>query len=281
MGSLVSIYQPISQKQKKLFPLLIAMGSRLYSARELVWRLFLRDFQVRYKQSLLGWGWAFLIPLIAVGTFLILSQSAIVYIIDLPAPYTIYGLLGISLWQIFAGGLTNATGSLVSARDFIIKINFPRESLVIASLGVTLVDFLIRMALMLGLYLFYGLTPSIWVLLFPILILPLILITLGIGLVTSLLNAVIRDIQNLLNIALGFFLFLMPVMYTLPKTSLLSQLNQFNPVYFLIAVPREIIISGNFSHLEQFLISSIIALVIFIFGWIIFIKAQAKIGEAA
>lgn len=281
MGGQIRIYKPASASKKSLFSLFRSMTKDLIDARELTWRLFLRDFKAKYKQSLLGWSWIFLLPLVAVGTFLILSKSGVIKIENLPVPYPIYGLIGISLWQVFAGGLSATTGSIVAAGSFIVKINFPRESLVISAIGQAIVEFLVRIMLLFLVYLIYGLLPSPWIILSPLLILPLILLTLGLGFITSLLNAIARDIQSFVNIAMGFFLFLMPIMYTAPKNGLLHQINKYNPVFFLIAVPRDIIIAGNFSHIEQFLISSTVAIIIFLFGWLVFNKAQMKIAEAA
>lgn len=276
----MKVYLPPSADKKGFFCLFPLMMKELIASRELIWRLFLRDFKARYKQSILGWGWIFLVPLVGVGTFLILNQSGAIKIGNTPVPYPIYGLLGISLWQIFASGLSLATGSIVSAGSFVVKINFSKEALVIASVGQAILEFLIRMTLLLLIYLFFGLWPSFWIVLFPLLITPLILLTLGLGFVASLLNAVVRDIQTFINMILGFFLFLMPIMYTAPEEGLIYKINKFNPLFFLIAVPRDIIISGSFNHLGEFFVSSIVALIIFLLGWVVFNKAQSKIVEA-
>ena len=280
MNQTIKIYKPASVDKKGFFGLLPMMTKDLIKARELIWRLFLRNFKARYKQSVLGWGWIFILPLVAVGTFWMLNQSGTIRIEDISVPYPIYGLIGISLWQIFSGGLSSASASIISAGSFVVKINFSKEALVISSLGPVIVDFLVRIILILVIYLIYGLTPSAWLILLPILALPLLFLTLGLGFITSLLNAVAQDIQTFINVALGFFLFSMPIMYTASETGLVYQINKFNPVFFLISVPRDIIISADFDHLNEFLISSLIALIIFLFGWIIFNKAQSKIVEA-
>jgi len=280
MTQLIKVYQPISARQKNLIALLPLMIRDLINARELIWRLFLRDIKAKYKQSLLGWIWIILLPIMAVGTFLLLNRSGAISLDNIPAPYAIYGLLGISLWQIFSAGWSAATASIISAGRFITKINFAKEALVVSSLGQILLEFFIRIILLIVLFILYGQFPSIWIILLPLLIIPLILLTLGLGFISSLLNAVARDIQTFINVFLSFFLFFTPIMYTLPETSLLFKLNQFNPVFFLITVPRDLIVSGQTSHLSQFLLSSALALIIFLLGWMIFYKAQSKIAEA-
>lgn len=280
MNNQTRIYKPLSASEKGLFGFRLTLIKDVINARELIWRLFLRDFKARYKQSLLGWGWIFLLPLLAIGTFLILNQAGAIKIGGgIPVPYIIFGLIGISFWQIFASGLSAATGSIVTAGSFVAKIHFPREALVISAIGQTVVEFFVRMVLLLFIYIIYGLTPSPWIILSPILAIPLILLTLGLGFVTSLLNTIARDIQIFINVVMSFLIFLMPIMYNVSEDSLLFSINKFNPIFFLVSVPRDIIISGSFTHLHEFFVSSIISIIIFFFGWIIFTKAQTKITE--
>jgi len=280
MTQLTKVYQPVSSHPKGIITLLPLMIKDLINARELIWRLFLRDIKAKYKQSLLGWLWIILLPFIALGTFLLLNRSGAVSLDNISVPYAIYGLLSISLWQIFSAGWSAATASIISAGRFITKINFAKEALVVSSLGQILLEFFIRIILLIVLFILYGQFPSIWIILLPLLITPLILLTLGLGFISSLLNAVARDIQTFINVFLSFFLFFTPIMYTLPSDSLLYQLNQFNPIFFLISVPRDIAITGNFSQLPAYLFSSAISLVVFLFGWIVFYKSQSKIAEA-
>lgn len=276
----IKIYQPPNKNRENIYKLIKRLTRELINSRELIWQLFLRDFKARYKQSLIGWGWIFIIPLVGVGTFIILNQSGVLRIENTSVPYPIYGLLGFSLWQIFASGLSSTSGSIVSAGSFIAKINFSKEALVFSSIGQVIVEFLIRMVLLVIIFLLFGILPSFGIILLPFLVIPLILLTLGLGFIASLLNAVIRDVQNIINVVLGFFLFLMPIMYTPSQNSIIYQVNKYNPLYFLISVPREIIISGNFTNIYPYLISSLIAIFIFISGWYIFTKAQGKIAEA-
>jgi len=275
----IKIYKPIFYRGNLLNRLPI-MVLELINSKELIWQLFLRDFKTRYKQSLLGFFWILLIPLMAIVTFLLLGNSGILDISDIPVPYPIYGLLGISLWQIFSGGLMATTSSISSAASFITKINFFKGALVVSSLGQVLIDFIARMTLLIIIYILYGIIPNPSFLLFPFLVIPLVLLTLGLGFITSLLNTIIKDIYNLINIILGFLLFLMPIMYTPGENNFIIQINKYNPVYYLIKTPRDIIILGSSNTINEYLISSLISLIIFLLGWIIFDRAQSKIAEA-
>lgn len=275
----IKIYSSDSIYKQGFTKIIKGMLENITASRELIWQLFLRDFKTRYKQSLLGWAWLFLMPMVTMGTFLLLNISGVIRIGKIPVPYPIFGLLGFSLWQILANGWAVLTKSVTGASNLVAQINFSKEALVVSSIGQIIVDFLIRLILVLFVYLLYGLSPSIWLLLLPLYILPIFLLTLGLGFFTSLLNVVIRDTINFINVGMGFFLFLMPVMYTLPEKGLLAKFNQYNPIFFLINTPREIIISGTLSYSLEFFLSFMLALIIFLAGWLVFYIAQSKLTE--
>lgn len=275
----IKTYEPTDKLPRNFTVTTKGMLENLHRSKELVWQFFIRDFKAKYKQSLLGWSWLLIMPLVTMGTFLFLNMSGVITIGKIPVPYPIFGLLGISLWQIFSNGWGLLTASLLSGSAFIGKVDFPKEVLLIAALGQVLVEFVIRLIVVLIVYVIYGLTPSVGILLLPLYLLPLLLLVLGLGSLTSLLSIIIRDTANFINLGTTFLIFLMPIMYNLPQQELLGLINQYNPLYFLIETPRQIIISGTFMYPEAFLLSSLFALIIFSLGWHIFYVSQSKIAE--
>lgn len=275
----VKVYSSATIYRIGIGSILKKMTVSVLESRQLIWQFFLKDFKSRYKQSLLGWAWIFLMPVITMGTFLLLNMSGVIKIGDIPVPYPIFGLLGFSLWQVIANGLPVLTSSVAGSRRLVSQINFPKESLIFASCGKILVDFLIRVVLVIVVYLIYGRLPSVYALLFPLFILPVFMLTLGLGFITALLQVIIGDTKSFINVGLNFFLFLMPIMYTLPEKGLLAKVNRYNPVYFLIKSARDIVIQGRIDYWQQFLGSSFFALAVFIFGWFAFYISQDKLAE--
>ncbi|PIS09351.1 hypothetical protein COT75_01595 [Candidatus Beckwithbacteria bacterium CG10_big_fil_rev_8_21_14_0_10_34_10] len=278
-NKVINTYSPNNLYRQGLLKIFKKMVVNIIDSRELIWQLFIRDFKARYKQSLLGWIWVFLMPIVTMGTFLLLNISGIIKIGDIPVPYPIFGLLGFSIWQIFSNGWLVLTSSIDSAGTLVSQISFPKEALIVAAISEVVVDFLIRLVLVLVVYLIYGLSPSFSFFLLPFFLLPIFLLTLGLGFVTSILAVVIRDIKNFINVGMSFFLFLMPIMYTIPEKGFLAKVNHYNPIFFLVSAPRDIIISGKIEFPIEFLLSSILALIVFIFGWLFFYISQPKITE--
>lgn len=247
--------------------------------KELIWRLFLRDFTSRHKQSILGWLWIVLMPLMTMGTFLLLNMSGIIKIGRIDIPYPIFGLVSFSIWNIFSNGLVTTTNSVTGAGGLVQKINFSKDSLVFASFGQVVIDFLIRMGLTLGIFLLYGKMPSLSFFLFPVVLLPLAFLTLGMGMITSLLQAISKDIVSFVNLGTGFLLLLMPIMYSADQAGILGKLNAINPLYYLVIVPRDVILYGEVRHLAGFIFSGILGFLVFIFGWMFFYLSQTKLAE--
>src|SRR5438552_13941529 len=93
----------------------LSMFRDLWGTRELIVRLFLRDFAARYKQSILGYLWALGPPLITVVVFTLLTGARVLNVEDPGMPYPAFVLLGLTVWGLFAGALTSITSSLTGA----------------------------------------------------------------------------------------------------------------------------------------------------------------------
>jgi len=255
------------------------MFAELKFSRELIWRLFLRNFRARYRQTILGLMWPLILPVITVGTFIFLNKAGVMNIGEVDIPYPAYALLGLTIWQIFAGGLVNCTKSIEVGGSMVVKVNFPKESLVLSSFGDAFVGFLIRLALTIVVFAIYKIVPAWTVIFFPIAIIPLFLLTLGFGLMFSLLNAVLRDVGNIVSLASMFLLFITPVLYPEPKTVFFKTFSILNPLSVLVSCPRDLILNGSFAHPYAYLFFSLVSLFIFLISWRLFHLVEKRIAE--
>lgn len=251
----------------------------LFQSRELVWRLFLRDFSAKYRQTLLGVLWAILNPLIIVSIFVFLNKSGILNIEETKVPYPVFALIGVAIYGLFSTGLSVSANSIIGAGSMVVKINFPKVSLVFSSFGQALVEFAVRLVLVVAVFIIYGIVPEWTAILFPLAIIPILLLTLGIGFFLSLLTGIFRDTVHVVSLFTTFFLFLTPVLYPSPKTALFDILNTWNPLSHLIIGCRDLILLGNMSNQVGFLWSSIFSITVFLLSWRIFYLSETKIVE--
>lgn len=277
------IYTPQGRKTETdsgFFAVSRQMMRELASAKWLVWMLFRRDFSARYRQSAFGAIWAFLTPLVTVGLFVGMSHSGILIIRNVNIPYPLYAIIGLTIWNLFTVGLIACAGSLVNAGSMVVKINFPKVSLVLAASWLGIAEFLIRLILIAAAFMYYGVAPSSNGLVLGIVcIIPLYLLMTGIGFFMSLATGVMRDIPNMLNIVLSAFMLLTPVLYPISGNSWLAGVNVWNPFNYLVNVPRDLILKGQTEMVNGFVWASILSAIVFYAGWRLFYLAQTKIAE--
>jgi lipopolysaccharide transport system permease protein len=195
----------------------MGLGLReLWEYRELFYFFTLRDIKVKYKQTVLGFLWAVLQPLIMALIFSFFLGKAISHYTELALPYDVFALSGLVLWGIFSTGLNNAGNSMVNNAGIIKKIYFPRLIIPVSAVLVGLFDFLMAFAVFVVYVLAKGLSFS-WIslLLIPLSVLLTCVATLGTGSLLAALNVKYRDFRYVIPFLVQLMLFLTPVIYPL------------------------------------------------------------------
>jgi lipopolysaccharide transport system permease protein len=274
-----TVYEPDNSIKKGYFYTVREISNELKNNKWLIYQLFKRDFLAMYKQSFIGVFWAVIIPLVSAGTFILLNQSGVFSVGNISVPYPIYAMLGVAFWQIFSAGIINSSNSLVKAGSMVVKINFSKKALVIASWAQVLVSFLVQLILIGVLFICYHKVPTLAVFLLPIVLIPLSLLALGMGFILSLMNGIFRDIGNILSISMTFLMFLTPVLYSKPESGILAVITKYNPLYYLISAPRDIVLLGRISNIEGFFISGVMGIVVFMLCIVTFHIAETRIAE--
>jgi lipopolysaccharide transport system permease protein len=215
--------------------------AELWRSRELIGFLALRDVRVRYKQSLLGFGWAVLQPLLTMVVFTLLF-GALLGRDGLPTvdgvPYAISTYCALVPWQLFATSVSTAGNSLVTNQHVITKVYFPRLVAPLTPILAAGVDFALAFGVLIGMLLFAGITPGPEILLLPVFVLVAVLTAFGVALWLSAANAVHRDVQHAIPFLVQIWMFATPVVYTaatvLDDRAWLAPWYALNPMVFAI-----------------------------------------------
>lgn len=184
----------------------------LWEYRELLYFFVWRDIKVRYKQTVIGVAWVVLQPLMTMGVFTIFFGR----LAKLPSqglPYPVFYFAALVPWSYFAQALNSCTTIVVSNQHVITKVYFPRLILPLAAVCSGLVDFAIGLVVMIILTLSFGIHPPATVVLLPVFLLLAVLTALGIGLWTSALNALYRDVASIIPFVVQFWMLASPVAY--------------------------------------------------------------------
>ncbi len=274
----IKVYEP-NRNAKLGFAIWKEIFSEIVLSKELVIRFFIRDITATYRQSILGILWTLIMPLFTVATFVYLNYSGVFNIGETSIPYPAYALLGVTLWQLFAAGITECTGSLTKAGNLIGKINFAKEALIFSSLGRTIFEFLIRIILLAGVFAIYKIVPSWTIIFLPIALIPILLLTIGFGFIFSLLNGIFRDTTQIVTMATTFLMFITPILYPPPTMEPIASLNKINPVGILVMGARDLIIYSEITQFNEFIFASLFSLIFFLFTWRAFHMIEPRIAE--
>jgi lipopolysaccharide transport system permease protein len=259
--------------------LLRDMFRDLFASRELAWRLFVRDVSARYRQSFLGYLWAFLPPIVGTFTFVLLNRSGILNVGDLPLPYPAYVMIGTLLWQVFADAINSPIKTVTAAKAMLAKINFPREAILISGMLEVLFNFLIRLVLLAAVFVYYGIKPPITAPLALGGVFAIFCLGFMIGILLTPIGLLYSDMGHALSMILPFWMLFTPVIFKLPSTGILAKLSLFNPVSPLIITTREWLAIGAASNFFSALIIFLVTLVLLFVGWLLFRLAMPILVE--
>jgi ABC-2 type transport system permease protein len=182
----------------------------LASYREILLNLVRKELKVKYTASVLGAVWSLLNPIVFLAVF-----SFVVIVTGNALPhYPVYLLSGLLAWNLFSNSLLQGARSVVDNGNLVKKVYFPREILPLASIGVTLVDFMLQSAVLLAFIVISGYgfhVGTVW--LYPLAILTLLVFTTAMTFWVAGLNVRYRDVQHLLNLGLLVWFWLTPIVY--------------------------------------------------------------------
>ncbi|MBA3848423.1 MAG: phosphate ABC transporter permease [Opitutus sp.] len=216
----------------------------LWRYRELLGFLAWRDIKVRYKQAVLGVAWAFVQPAITTGIFVFVFGN-LAKMPDGGVPYTLLVLSGVLAWQLFAGALAGASGSLVANANLISKVYFPRLIVALSSLAVALVDFLVVLLLFVAVALWFGRLPTWhWVAL-PFYVLLALSAAFGLGLWLTALTVRYRDFRFIVPFLLQIGVFVTPVGFRTDYYPNWHALMSLNPLTGVVDGFRWCLLGGS------------------------------------
>jgi lipopolysaccharide transport system permease protein len=184
-----------------------------WAYRELLWILALRDVSVRYKQAVLGVAWALLQPLAQVAIFTVLFNRFAGIRGDSPVPYPVFCLAGLTVWGLFASGLSHASESLLNSTNLVTKVYFPRVIVPLASILTAVVDCAVASGLLFGLMIIMRVPLHATVLLAIPIAGIAALCAAALGLWTSALNLQYRDIRYAMPFFIQILVYATPVFY--------------------------------------------------------------------
>ena len=222
---------PVRIEARRGFPKLQLW--ELWQYRELLVLMAYRDFQIRYKQTVLGVLWA-IVPTFLSGLVFTIFFGRIAKFPADGIPYAAFYFAAIVPWNFFSYILTHSSSSLTHHFHLLNKVYFPRLILPLKTIVVAAIDFLLACSLIVAVMIYYGMMPSSNIIWLPVFLLLAVLTGFGVGIWLAALNAYFRDLINLLPYLTQIWFFMTTIFYSstfLPEPwDTLSMLNPMTSV---------------------------------------------------
>jgi lipopolysaccharide transport system permease protein len=245
--------------------------------RELLVRMTARDLLLRYKQTIMGFGWAIFMPLVNTAIFSVIFTR--VAKIDVGGPYPVYAFCGLVAWNFFASSLRFSVTSLTSNPSLVTKVYFPREIFPFSAVLVALVDLGVALLVLAGVMVYYQVNPGWTVLLLPAVVGALAVFTAAAALFISMANLFYRDVKYLFEIVIAVWMFATSVVYPIGRIGgRLGALLALNPMSHLVDAFRDVLIAGR-APSAAFWITAAVSVALLGGAWAAFHAAEFDFAE--
>lgn len=212
----------------------------LWQKRYLIWLFIKRDITVQFKQTIFGMGWYFISPLFTMFMYIVVfGRIAEIPTDDIPQP--VFYLSGICLWEYFSTCLTEVSATFQTNAGLFGKVYFPRLVSPVSKIASKLFRFSLQLSTFVMVYLFFvirgvDLRPNWYLLLFPVIVLIIQGLALGLGLIISSLTTKYRDLTNFFGVFVSLWMYATPIVYPLSYVTnpTLHKIMLLNPMTALI-----------------------------------------------
>lgn len=274
------VYEPNQYAKIGFFKTMLVVIKNTIASKELIFQLYKRDFLMQYKKSFLGLGWMIFGPIMGVVSWVLMDSAGVLSPGDVGVPYPVYVLFGTSIWGLFMSFFTSTSQTLQIAAGFIQQVNFHHEALVFKQGLQNLTNFGISLIINIVVMLSFGVMPTGFILLVPLFIIPIFFLAASLGLMVSILSTLTSDVSRIASFFLSLLMFITPVIYdSSEKVVWLQQCNLYNPLTYLITAPRDLILTGTMSNPLYYLVSIVMAILLFMVALRFFYISEKKVIE--
>ncbi len=252
----------------------------LWRYQELFYFLAWRDILVRYKQTVIGFLWALIRPLLTTAV-LVIVFGVLAKLPSNGVPYPVLVLAALLPWQFVSTAFSEAGNSLIGNANMISKVYFPRLIIPASSVIVCFVDFMISGLILIAVMIWYGYAPDLRILTLPLFTLLAFVTALGAGVWVAALNVKYRDIRYIIPFAVQFGLYISPVGFSsaiVPEQWRL--LYSLNPMVGVIDGFRWAILGGETTiYWPGFLLSIVLVGVMASTGIVYFRRTEKSFAD--
>jgi ABC-type polysaccharide/polyol phosphate export permease len=265
--------------------LALAHGREVWGFRHLLVNLVARELKVRYRGSVLGFGWSLLYPLLMIAVFSFVF-TVLLKTAPQSVPYPAYLLVGYLPWVFFSASAMGSATSILGNANLVTRIYFPREILTTAIVASNAVNLVLASLVLCPVLIAFGARPTAAWLLWPLVLLTQSLFVLGVGMLVAATNVFFRDTVVILEVVLQAWLFLTPVFYDTSQLGsgpggidFAAVIQLVNPMSLYVSLYRSVLLGTGPLSVELFLLALVIGLVALWIGYRTFHSMADRFGD--
>jgi lipopolysaccharide transport system permease protein len=247
--------------------------------RELLYNLTSKELKLKYRNSVLGFLWSFLNPILMLLVYTIAFKFIMRQNIK---NFTVFLLCGLLPWNFFVASVMGSTNSIVGNANLIKKVYFPREIIPLSIIFSNFINFVITLVILFGAVLFTGLRLGLPLIVLPIVLLLLLGISIGLSLILSAFNVLYRDISHLVEVLFNLWMYLTPIVYPLTYLNghkIAKKLIMLNPMTLVVECIRSVLYTNTFPYYLYIVILIVLDIVLIFIGCIVFRKVEVVFAE--
>ena len=246
--------------------------------RELLYQMTRRDLILRYKQTVMGFGWALFMPVINTILFSVVFMR--IAPIDVGVPYPVFAYTGLLAWNFFASALRFSVNSLTANINLVAKVYFPREIFPFSAVIVSAVDFAVGSILLFAMMAYYHVVPTAAILFLPVVLFVQLALTSAVALLLAMANLFYRDVKYLFEVVITVWMFATSVLYPVDRVAgWAGVILRLNPMTPIIDGYRAVLLHGALPSLQPFIAATALSLFTLGLGMIAFHRMEFAFAE--
>jgi ABC-type polysaccharide/polyol phosphate export permease len=246
--------------------------------RELLYEMTRRDLLIRYKQTIMGFGWAVFMPLVNTAVFSVIFTRVAPIATDVP--YPLFAYCGLLAWNFSASTLRASVTSLTSNSGLVTKVYFPREIFPFSAMLVALVDLAVGSVVLIALMAWYRVPPSGYIIFLPAVVAIHVAFTAAVALFVAMANLFYRDVKYIFEVVITLWMFATSVLYPIRTIGgRLGSILKLNPMTPIIDGYRDVIFGAHPPDWTSLLGAATFAVTALAVAWLLFHRSEFEFAE--
>ena len=259
---------------------MLARASAILRTRAVIRLLVARDLKVKYADSVLGYLWSVLDPLMLALVYWFVFTQIFTGRLDLSpnVPYIVFLLAALLPWQWASGVISDTSRSLTRDAKLIRSTNLPRETWVLRTVLSKFMEFFLALPVLIAFMIGFRVAPTIWLLAFPLAVLLMTVLLVGVGLILAPLTVLFSDLERLVRISVRLLFYASPVIYAVHSVPQhLQAFYDLNPFAGILDLFRLTLLPHQTVHPNLMLASTVSSLGLFVVGMLVFRRLEGRV----